>query len=55
MAIEKTPDQVMINIKTESDPQLEIWGAMRKNVLFEEVTGRTLSIKEAKTYSQAMA
>jgi exopolyphosphatase/guanosine-5'-triphosphate,3'-diphosphate pyrophosphatase len=55
MTIEKTPDQVTINIKTESDPQLEIWGAMRKNVLFEEVTGRTLSIKEAKTYSQAMA
>lgn len=54
MTIEKTSDQVTINIKTESDPQLEIWGAMRKNGLFEEVTGRSLSIKEAETYSPAM-
>lgn len=54
MTIEKTLDQVTIYIKTESDPQLEIWGAMRKNGLFEEVTGKSLSIKEAETYSPAM-
>lgn len=54
MVIEKTQEQVTIKIKTESDPQLEIWGAMRKNALFEEVTGRKLSIKEAKAYSPAL-
>jgi len=54
MTIEKTVDQVIINIKTESDPQLEIWGAMRKNALFEEVTGRTLKIQKAEKFSPAM-
>lgn len=54
MAIEKTADQVIINIKTESDPQLEIWGAMRKNTLFEEVTGRTLKIREAEAFSPVL-
>lgn len=54
MAIETTPDEVLIKIKTESEPQLEIWGAMRKNALFEEITGRTLSIKESKSYSPAL-
>lgn len=54
MDIEKSADRVIIKIKTESDPQLEIWGAMRKNALFEEVTGKTLSIQEAKTLTPAM-
>ncbi|NBC05097.1 MAG: HD domain-containing protein [Bacteroidetes bacterium] len=54
MTIEKTVDQVIINIKTESDPQLEIWGAMRKNALFEEVTGRNLKIQEAEKFYPAM-
>ncbi|MDR8390652.1 Ppx/GppA family phosphatase [Aliifodinibius sp. S!AR15-10] len=31
-------------ITTESDPELEIWGAMRKRQLFEEITGRPLEI-----------
>jgi exopolyphosphatase/guanosine-5'-triphosphate,3'-diphosphate pyrophosphatase len=39
-------DTIEIRIKTESDPQLEIWGAMRKSALFEEVTGKKLLIKE---------
>lgn len=54
MIIEKTADQVIIKIKTESDPQLEIWGAMRKNALFEEVTGRALKIQQAEKFSPAM-
>lgn len=33
-----------ISINTESDPELEIWGAMRKSELFEEVTGKKLKI-----------
>lgn len=51
MTIEKEMEEVIIRIKTESDPQLEIWGAMRKNALFEEVTGKTLKIKKAKAYT----
>lgn len=35
---------VKIAIKTEADPHLEIWGAMRKKSLFEEVTGKKLDI-----------
>lgn len=55
MTIEKNPEEIIIRIKTESDPQLEIWGAMRKNALFEEITGKTLKIKEVKTLTTAMA
>lgn len=54
MSIETSSDTVTIKLKTESEPQLEIWGAMRKNALFEEVTGRTLKVVEAETYSPAM-
>lgn len=35
---------IEIAIKTEADPHLEIWGAMRKKSLFEEVTGKKLEI-----------
>ncbi|MCC5915117.1 MAG: Ppx/GppA family phosphatase [Balneolaceae bacterium] len=31
--------KLRIEIRTEADPHLEIWGAMRKNALLEEVTG----------------
>jgi exopolyphosphatase / guanosine-5'-triphosphate,3'-diphosphate pyrophosphatase len=47
MEVEKNRKTVTININTEADPQLEIWGAMRKNLLFEKVTGKKLLIKEA--------
>lgn len=40
-------DSITIAITTEADPQLEIWGAMRKSSLFEEVTGRQLQIQFA--------
>lgn len=36
--------QITIYITTESDPELEIWGATRKSHLFEKVTGKTLEI-----------
>ncbi|SHF16399.1 exopolyphosphatase / guanosine-5'-triphosphate,3'-diphosphate pyrophosphatase [Fodinibius roseus] len=42
--IEIGEEEINIALTTESDPQLEIWGAMRKSTLFEEVTGRTLII-----------
>ena len=38
-------DVIKMRIVTEADPQLEIWGAMRKNSLFEEVTGKKLIIE----------
>jgi exopolyphosphatase / guanosine-5'-triphosphate,3'-diphosphate pyrophosphatase len=47
MKIVKGKNQVTIRITTEADPQLEIWGAMRKNLLFEQITGRKLVIENA--------
>lgn len=55
MIVEKNRSEVTIKLKTESEPQLEIWGAMRKNALFEEVTGRTLKIVKAEKYSPSFA
>lgn len=37
-------DEIELQINTESDPELEIWGAIRKSDLFEQVTGKTLKI-----------
>ena len=37
-------DTITIKMLTESDPELEIWGAKRKSTLFEEVTGKKLEI-----------
>lgn len=37
-------DEIILHITTESDPELEIWGAMRKCYLFEQETGKTLQI-----------
>ena len=38
--------KITLLLDTEADAELEIWGAMRKKTLFEEVTERTLEIKE---------
>ena len=40
----KNKAQFKLKIETETDPNLEIWGAMRKRFLFEEVTGKELEI-----------
>jgi len=40
----RSNDQIKLKIETESDPNLEIWGAMRKRFLFEKVTGKELEI-----------
>ncbi len=37
-------EKVMLYITTEGDPELEIWGALRKSQLFEKVTGKKLEI-----------
>lgn len=44
LEIEKGDDTITLLITTEGDPQLEIWGAMRKSYLFEQITGKTLQI-----------
>lgn len=38
-------DYIKINIWTEGEPYLEIWGAERKSELFKEVTGKKLKIE----------
>lgn len=51
MDVQITQKEIILNIYTEADPQLEIWGAMRKNSLFEEITGRALRIEEVEVLS----
>jgi exopolyphosphatase/guanosine-5'-triphosphate,3'-diphosphate pyrophosphatase len=38
-------DHIRINIWTEGEPYLEIWGAERKSELFKEITGKKLKIE----------
>jgi exopolyphosphatase/guanosine-5'-triphosphate,3'-diphosphate pyrophosphatase len=38
-------DQLLLNIKTLDEPHLEIWGAMRKASLLEQVANKKLLIK----------
>ncbi|HKK45911.1 MAG TPA: HD domain-containing protein, partial [Balneolaceae bacterium] len=44
LEIENRNAEVTLYLTTEGDPELEIWGAMRKSHLFEEMTGKTLQI-----------
>ncbi|TVQ68053.1 MAG: HD domain-containing protein [Balneolaceae bacterium] len=48
MEILKEGGKVTFRLMTESDAQLEIWGANRKNLLFEEVTGCLLTIQQGR-------
>lgn len=52
MKVKKTSNKITIEIFTEEDPQLEIWGAMRKNLLLEEVTGKTVNIVESQKVAE---
>ncbi|REL24576.1 Ppx/GppA family phosphatase [Rhodohalobacter sp. SW132] len=49
LKIERKKKRVLIELHTETDPQLEIWGAMRKRTLLEKVLSSKIEIKEAKT------
>ncbi|MGM0507532.1 MAG: Ppx/GppA phosphatase family protein, partial [Bacteroidota bacterium] len=51
LQIDIDKEEIHIHLITQADPQLEIWGAMRKRHLFEEVTGRTLRITTSKAVS----
>jgi exopolyphosphatase/guanosine-5'-triphosphate,3'-diphosphate pyrophosphatase len=55
MKVSKTAENITIEIFTEEDPQLEIWGAMRKNLLLEEVTGKDVTIVESETVAEPVA
>ena len=44
LEIEQGEETITLYITTQADPQLEIWGAMRKSHLFEKITGKTLEI-----------
>ncbi len=38
-------NEIVLNIVTEGEPHLEIWGAMRKSHLLKEVTGKKIRIE----------
>ncbi len=44
LEITENKDELTFEISTIDEPQLEIWGAMRKRKLLEEITGKTVSI-----------
>lgn len=48
LEIEKEKEKINFYITTQGDPELEIWGALRKRELFEEVTGKALEIYAVK-------
>lgn len=48
LKIDQGDESITFYITTEADPELEIWGAMRKCNLFEEVTGKKLQIYPTK-------
>lgn len=52
MKIKREKGVITLLLSVESDAQLEIWGASRKNLLFEELTGCKLSIVEAEQISR---
>lgn len=46
LEVEITPEELILHIETIDEPNLEIWGAQRKSKLLEEITARTLQIKQ---------
>lgn len=44
LEIENNENEIILYLDTESDAALEIWGAMRKSRLLENVTGKSLEI-----------
>jgi exopolyphosphatase / guanosine-5'-triphosphate,3'-diphosphate pyrophosphatase len=52
LGAEVTGNKVILHISTQGDPELEIWGAMRKRELFERLMKRALEI-QAKLYKDS--
>lgn len=47
LSVESNPDKIVLRIRTQSDPELEIWGAMRKAQLLESQLRKSVEIIEA--------
>ncbi len=47
-----TQKQVTLQVRTMIDPQLEIWGAMRKRELFEKLFDRELAIERVESFDE---
>ena len=45
LKVKMLDSEVILNIKTESDPHMEIWGASRKKALFEDMLDAKLTIR----------
>lgn len=52
LQVKQSDEGLKVMIQTETDAQLEIWGAMRKCELFEEVLGGKLVIERVSSLSQ---
>ena len=48
LKIENGEKELVLNIQTDGEPHLEIWGAMRKSHLLKEVTGKKVRIERVK-------
>lgn len=46
LSVESKSKELILGIETIDEPHLEIWGAMRKSLLLEEVTGKKLVIEK---------
>ena len=44
LEIDNTADKINLLINTHSDPELEIWGVLRKTALLEKLTGKKVDI-----------
>ncbi len=51
MTVEVTDKEIIITIQTNSDPELELWGARRKSFLLERVSKRSVLIKAESEHS----
>jgi len=47
-------DKIYLYITTSVDPQLEIWGAMRKSELFEKLFGKSLEIRKVDSLDEVI-
>lgn len=45
LTISRKKNQVSLELESEDEPQLEIWGASRKKSLLEKVTGTTITVQ----------
>jgi len=54
LEINNTSDKINLLISTHSDPELEIWGALRKTDLLEKMTGKQVEIFQIETKEEVI-